>query len=138
MSQKSLLILDTHAWIWWMEQDGRLPGKLRDFIEDFGGDVAVSAATVYELVILARRGRIKINREIDDWIERATRGVDIGILPVNGTIAQRAGFLPFHHGDPLDRLIIASTLHNDALVLSIDSKFPDYEELSGRLITEKG
>ena len=101
MNLPSLLILDTHVWIWWIEQDALLSHKLRDFIEEYGGEVAVSAATVYEMVILVRRGRIQINREVDDWIERATRGMDIEILPVNGSIAKQAGQLaystPFSH-----------------------------------------
>ncbi|CAK0753647.1 Type II toxin-antitoxin system VapC family toxin [Gammaproteobacteria bacterium] len=137
MNEKSLLILDSHAWIWWIDQDGRLPRKLREFIDDYGEEIAVSAASVYEITILVNRGRIQLSRKVDDWIMRSTRGVDIGILPINGIIAQHAGCLPLHHGDPLDRLIIASAIHHDALLASVDSKFPSYEELNGRLISGK-
>ena len=75
-----------------------------------------------------------MNRDIGDWIERATRGAEVGVLPLDANIAQQAGNLPLHHSEPLDRLIIASAILHDAQLASADSKFPAYEELSGRLL----
>lgn len=129
-----LLILDTHIWIWWVEQDKRLPEHVRELIEDSNQQVAVSAASVYELTLLEQRGRIQLNRAVDDWIERATAGVDIEVLAVDRRIAQIAGGLPLHHGDPLDRLVIASAIQHEARLASLDGQFPRYTELAGRLV----
>ncbi|MEI6414943.1 MAG: type II toxin-antitoxin system VapC family toxin [Pseudomonadota bacterium] len=137
MRVEPILILDTHIWIWWIEQDDRLPNRLQQLIRDFDGTVAISAASVYEMTLLAQRQRIKLSLDIDDWIRHATQDVDIDILPVNATIAQSAGCLPLHHGDPLDRIIIASALHHDAILASRDGRFPDYDVLKERLITGK-
>lgn len=82
MTTVPMLLLDTHIWIWWVEQDSRLPQVLRDFIEDYEGTVAVSVASVYEIVILEQRKRVALNQEIDDWIEAATRKADIVVLPI--------------------------------------------------------
>ena len=135
MNSDALLLLDTHVWIWWADQDRRLPQALKRMIRDHDGTVAVSAASVYETIILARRGRIELDRDVDDWIERASCGADIAILPLDAAIAHDAAHLPWHHGDPIDRLIIASAIHHDALLASVDSKFPAYEALGGRLIS---
>lgn len=136
MNEEAILLLDTHIWFWWVSQDNRLPNRLQELISQFDGSVAVSAASVYELTVLAMRKRIVLNRDVDDWIDRATQGVAIDIIAINGAIAQQAGLLPYIHGDPLDRLIIATALHYSALLVSLDSKFPYYVELQNKLVNE--
>ncbi|MBF0160135.1 MAG: type II toxin-antitoxin system VapC family toxin, partial [Magnetococcales bacterium] len=111
---------------------------LRNRIDEHEGVLAVSAATIYETITLARKNRITLNRATDDWIERATRGADIEIIPLDASIAWQAGNLPFHHGDPIDRLIIASVVCQNSLLASMDSQFRHYEALVGRLITNQG
>ncbi|MGR8934320.1 MAG: type II toxin-antitoxin system VapC family toxin [Gammaproteobacteria bacterium] len=137
MTAAQTLLLDTHIWIWWVEQDSRLTRILRDLIEDYDGTVAVSVASVYEIVILEKRKRVALNREIDDWIDLATRRADISVLPINAAIAQQAGSLPLHHGDPLDRLIITTAIQQKARLVSVDVHFPSYEILKGCLINGK-
>ena len=83
------------------------------------------------------RKRIVLNRELDDWIDRATQGVEIDIIAINDTIAQQAGLLPYVHGDPLDRIIIATALHYSTLLVSLDTKFPGYDVLQTKLINEQ-
>lgn len=138
MSYQDILLLDTHVWIWWVEQDRRLPMALKDKIEEHEGILAVSAATIYETITLARKNRVTLNRATDDWIERATRGADIEIIPLDASIAKQAGNLPFHHGDPMDRLVIATAVCQNTLLASMDSQFPHYEALAGRLISNQG
>lgn len=137
MNSHSLLILDTHVWIWWVEQDPRLRSSIRDAIENEATTISISCASVYELIILVRRQRVTINRPLEDWLTLATEGAGIEVLPINLDITQTAGHLPFHHGDPVDRIIIATALHHDAYLASVDSRFPDYQELAGRLLDGK-
>jgi PIN domain nuclease of toxin-antitoxin system len=137
MTASAVLLLDTHVWIWWVEQDRRLRQALRDMIEGHEGIVAVSSATIYETIILVRKNRIVLNREPDDWLEHATHGANVEVMPLDAAIAWQAGNLPFHHRDPIDRLIIASAICRDALLASVDSQFPHYEALAGRLISGK-
>lgn len=137
MSFSTLLLLDTHAWIWWAEQEPRLPRILKETIENHEGVVAISSATIYETITLVRKQRIKLNYETGDWLHRATYGAGIEVIPLDAAIARMAGLLPFHHGDPLDRLIIATAICHDGQLASLDSQFPHYEELTGRLISGK-
>lgn len=134
MSTGNKVVLDTHIWIWWIDQDECLPKKLAEIIEDPDVGIFISAVSIYEMTYGVQRGRIKLSRPTDDWIKRATIGVDIGVMAVTETIAHRAGQLPLHHGDPLDRMIIASALESQSRLASADSKFPNYQELAGSLI----
>ena len=136
MKEDAVLLLDTHIWFWWVSQDDRLPSRLQALISEFDGRVSVSAASVYELTVLAMRKRIILNRELDDWIGLATQGVEIDVIAINDIIAQQAGLLPYEHGDPLDRIIIATALHYSTLLVSLDTKFPGYDVLQAKLINE--
>ena len=129
-----MLVLDTHIWVWWIEQNSRLPGWLAMRIADPATPVAVSAISVYELSLGFERGRITLNRRLDDWIAQATVAAEIQILPVTTRVALWAGQLPRHHLDPLDRLIIATALAQPAQLASLDSRFPLYAELADVLV----
>ncbi|MEX6775747.1 PIN domain-containing protein [Limnospira fusiformis] len=72
--------------------------------------------------------------ETSDRLAIALEG-DIQVLPVDRPIAIKASQLPEHHRDPADRIIIATALIHEASLVSLDSVFPQYEELKDRLIT---
>jgi PIN domain nuclease of toxin-antitoxin system len=128
------LLLDTHIWFWWVEQDSRLPKGIARRIEEGPEKLAISAVAIYELVLQRERGRIEIDLPVDEWLQAATIEAEITVLPVDANIARTAALLPLHHGDPLDRITIATTICHNALLASIDTQFPRYEALAGRLI----
>lgn len=134
MSETPLLLLDTHIWIWWIEQDRRLPDSIRRAIEGSAASVLISAVSVYELSVLVYRNRIRLTQDIEYWIQQATDGADISVISVDREIARMAGLLPAVHGDPLDRFLIATACCLDAQVASLDEKFRAYPQLAGRLI----
>ncbi len=135
--QSSLLILDTHIWFWWVINDPKLPSNIAQAIEADGQSVAIASISIYELVLLIQKGRIVIDLPLEEWLYEATVTTGIKILETNPIIARQAALLPFHHGDPLDRIIIATALIHDARVASVDTQFPAYEVLQGRLLNGK-
>jgi PIN domain nuclease of toxin-antitoxin system len=135
MMDSGLVVLDTHVWVWWASQDERLPAVLRERI-DAAAHVAVSAVSVYELVQAVGRGRLRLTLALDDWLESATVEAKAEIIPVDVRIAKRAAGLPQVHGDPLDRLIIATVLEHGGQLVSQDGKFSGYPELVGVLISQ--
>lgn len=137
MSDPVWLILDTHIWIWWVKQDSQLPAAIEKQLLENPAPPAVSSASVYEAILQIRRGRVAIDLPLEEWLHSATVESGITVLTVNAEIAARAATLPLHHGDPLDRFIIASAIHHNALLASVDSQFPRYEALAGRLISGK-
>jgi PIN domain nuclease of toxin-antitoxin system len=72
---------------------------------------------------------------VEEWLRDALSPAGVESLPVSWVIAFRSAQLPEHHRDPADRIIIATTLAYDARLASLDSAFPNYEELAGRLIS---
>jgi PIN domain nuclease of toxin-antitoxin system len=134
MSDAGWLILDTHIWIWWVKQDNQLPAAIKKRLTESPAALAISSASIYEAILQIQRGRVTIDLPLDEWLQAATAEADIAVLTVNADIAAKGATLPLYHGDPLDRIIIATAIHHDAQLASIDSKFPAYEALNGRLI----
>jgi PIN domain nuclease of toxin-antitoxin system len=131
-----VLVLDTHIWHWWVNQ---IPGKLTAGIHgliDESEVVAVSAISCFEMAWLVRHGRIEMDMAFDDWLREVESNSGIQILPVTAQIATLAVHLPEHHKDPQDRIIIATALHYNAKLISIDNAFTNYRELDGYLITK--
>uniref|UniRef100_UPI00405706DC type II toxin-antitoxin system VapC family toxin n=1 Tax=Candidatus Electronema sp. TaxID=2698783 RepID=UPI00405706DC len=129
-----MILMDTHIWLRWLLPDDPLPQNLTDLIETADA-LAVSAISCWELVLLERFRRIELPLPVDKWLKEALRGSDVQVLPVSGTVAQRAGQLPYHHKDPADRFIIATAIASKIKLISLDSCFPLYSELDDLLIT---
>jgi PIN domain nuclease of toxin-antitoxin system len=115
------LLLDTHALLWWLGDDAALGRRARDLIADPGNAVLVSAASLWEIVVKVRVG--KLEADIGDIADAVARGgftrLDIG--PAH--LAVLAG-LPRHpeHRDPFDHLLIAQAIAEDATFLSEDRR----------------
>jgi len=128
------LLLDTHIWIWWINQDAMLAPKAKQLIEA-ADSVAVSSISCWEVRLLHQRQRIEVSDLVEDWLVQALQFADIKCLPTNCSIADKSASLPQHHRDPADRLIIATALEYRHNLLSIDSKFNLYSELADLLIS---
>jgi PIN domain nuclease of toxin-antitoxin system len=106
------LILDTHVWLWLVEGEAsQLAAEAIEEIERAGrrGDVLISAITVWEVAMLVARGRITLSRPMDDWVRLALRAPGTRLLPLEPEIGMESTRLPGSaHGDPADRILIAS------------------------------
>ena len=129
-----MIILDTHIWLWWVNENIDLLGQVRNELIQRADIVAVSAISCFEIAWLDAHRHIVLpcNRTI--WFEKALEGSGINLLPITPMIASIAVDLPEHHSDPQDRIIIATTLSHDAQLMSSDSKFPRYNEIVDRLV----
>ena len=131
-----MILLDTHIWIRWILNDNPLPQTIIDIIESSDAELAVSAISTWELVLLEKRKRIELPLPVDEWLEEALLGSGVQSLPISSEIAFLAGSLPEYHKDPADRIIIATSIVNDTQLISFDTAFSLYSELEGRLIAE--
>lgn len=129
----SACVLDTHIWIWWINQDKHLNSALVKQIAS-ADNVAISSASIYELLWLVNRGRLNLTLEVTAWLKAATQEANVDVLPITADIMQRAATLPPVHGDPLDRMIIATAIVNAHSLISLDEKFADYQDLQHLLI----
>jgi PIN domain nuclease of toxin-antitoxin system len=131
MGITSMILLDTHIWIWWLNGATSELGKnWADAIRS-SPRIGISAISCFEVAWLEQHRRIELNMKIAEWFEKATTGSGIEIVPITPAIAETAVKLPEHHTDPQDRLIMATAIANKAQLISADAKFSLYRELDG-------
>ncbi|HUG52719.1 MAG TPA: type II toxin-antitoxin system VapC family toxin [Vicinamibacteria bacterium] len=111
------LLLDTHAFLWWVMDDRRLGVKARTAIADPSSVVHVSAASCWEMAIKAALGRLTLG-DTDLEAEIPANGF-VG-LPITAGHAFRAGALPRHHADPFDRMLVAQALAEELVLVTHD------------------
>lgn len=117
------LLLDTHAYLWWLSADGRMSEPARDAVADPGSLVFVSAATIWEISIKTALGRLRTGGA--DLVEEiAANG--FSELPITARHAWGAGTLPPHHQDPFDRMLVAQARQEGLRCVTRDPAFGEY------------
>ena len=120
------VLLDTHALLWWLDGDRRLPAKVRRLIADSGSDVLVSAASAWEITTKARLGKLPGALEVASDVVACITGQGFSALPISMEHAQRAGGLPGPHRDPFDRMLIAQSQAEDLPLATNEQVFDAY------------
>lgn len=120
------LLLDTHAFIWWMNGSERLPRRARRAIEDDANVIFVSAASAWEIATKYRRGKLDEAVAIAPDIADAIAAQGFEELPITVDQATRAGGLPGHLRDPFDRMLIAQALSRNLVLISNEYLFDRY------------
>lgn len=127
-----MIVLDTHALVWWLCKPAQLSAKARRAIRDatHEGSVIVSAISVFEIATLVRRGRLQFSMPVDTWLADLRLLPEVRIAPVTADVAQWAGSvgeeLP---GDPADRIIAATALALSASLVTADARLRAYTGL---------
>lgn len=119
------LLLDTHALLWWLNDDGQLGQEARRLIADPGIAVLVSTVSLWEIVVKLRVGKLAADiGEILDAIARE----DFTRLDISAAHLRTLAGLPLHadHRDPFDHLLIAQAITEDAVFVSEDRHTPRY------------
>lgn len=117
------LLLDTHAFIWWIDGREALASPAFEAIIDPAAVVVVSAASVWEIAIERARGRLDAPGSMDDEIQ--VHGFTA--LPITAEHAERAGGLPPHHRDPFDRMLVAQAQVEGLTLVTRDPALAAYE-----------
>jgi len=127
-----MIVLDTHALIWWADSGSKLSKRARLVIraEARRRELSVSAISIFEIVTLERRGRIAFKTSAVEWLADLRRLPELTIHPVTGDIAERAGGLgDAFPGEPADRIIAATALVLDAALITHDTKLIEVPNL---------
>lgn len=121
------LLLDTHAFLWWIADDQKLSGRAREIISDGSNELFLSAAAGWEIAIKVQIGRLKLPEEPIRFILDQMRINAIQSLPIQMIHALHVSTLPQHHRDPFDRLLIAQAQLEGLPVLSSDHQLANYQ-----------
>ena len=117
------LILDTHIILWWLDDNDSLPKKYRQEIADRNNICFVSAASVWEISIKSAIGKLDIP---DNYLE-VLLDQNFREIPISWQHASKVRYLPMHHKDPFDRLLIAQAIVEDLMFLSVDKIISKYD-----------
>ena len=118
-----ILLLDTHALIWALEDSPRLSATARAAIADGKNQVLVSVASGWEIAIKRALGRLDTPDDLEEAIDAA--GFDKRL--VTFADARRLGSLPAHHRDPFDRMLVAQALEDGVPIVSCDPQIARYQ-----------
>jgi PIN domain nuclease of toxin-antitoxin system len=127
MAVSDRLLLDTHVWKMLLDGD-RFAPRVISRVEKAAriGTLYVAAVTVWEIAMLAAKGSLKLNAPTLSWITQAVHASRVTVFPLEPEIAVDAAELPLFHGDPADRMIVATARHLRATLLTRDVKILDY------------
>ena len=120
------LLLDTHSFIWFVEDNPSLSSHARILIEEPTNDVFLSIASLWEMAIKISLSKLDLSQPFDLFIPNQLLLNDITLLDITVGHTLRVATLPFHHRDPFDRLLIAQSQVEGMPVISIDSIFDAY------------
>ncbi len=121
-------LLDIHILIWALADTPRLSEEAKTIISDVGNDVHFSAASIWEIAIKARLGRVSFVFEPERILTAAEAAGWIE-LPVKAADALNVRHLPSYHADPFDRLLVAQAIAARAVLLTSDAALPAYSPL---------
>ena len=120
------LLLDTHAFLWWVGASPQLSRRARAAIADARNACLVSIASAWEIAIKISLGKLRINGTLERFLPEQLAANGFLPLGIDLRHAARVARLPFHHRDPFDRLLVSQALEEKLAVVTADPVFGRY------------
>jgi PIN domain nuclease of toxin-antitoxin system len=127
-----VIVLDTHIWIWWFNDDPALPQSCRDVIAaNQAQGLGVSVFSCWEVAMLAAKGRLRLSVPVASWVLSALAPPEVRLLELTPSIAIESTVLPDGlHNDPADRIIIATARAARCALLTLDQQIRRYPHVT--------
>ena len=122
-------VLDTHAWMWWVDGSRRLSRRARTTIERSGarGELYLSVYSIWEIAKRVEKGQLGFDRPLDQWLDTALSAEGLQVADLTRTLLVDSCRLPQpFHGDPADQIIVATTRSLSATLVTKDARMRDY------------
>jgi len=120
------LLLDTHAFLWFVNDNPRLSDHLKDLIEDENNASYLSLASLWEMSIKYNLGKLTFDSSYEEFVESEIIQSSINVLKIQLEHFYINATLPLHHRDPFDGLIIAQSMAENIPIITLDSAFDKY------------
>ena len=124
-----MILLDTHAWLWWLSESPELSDAAVSAIDEAAGDdgVAVSTLSTWELALLVARQRVELRISVAEWVHASESIERLSFLSPSNRIMLDSVALPGRfHADPADRIIVATARIHGLRVVTKDDKIRSY------------
>lgn len=123
------LLLDTHIWLWGLLEPQRLTEQLKRVLASQTEALRLSPISLWETLILAERGRISLDREPKDWLDKAMKTTPVLEAPITFDVAAASRSVALDHQDPADRFIIATAKVFGLRLVTADSRLLQCREI---------
>ncbi|HEY9798893.1 MAG TPA: type II toxin-antitoxin system VapC family toxin [Leptolyngbyaceae cyanobacterium] len=125
-----MILLDTHIWVWWVQNDSRLTKQQRQWLQDYESDgLGVSILSCWEVAKLVEKKRLLLPLTIDKWLEVALAYPGVQLLNLSLSIVIDSTQLSGFHSDPFDQLIVATARFYNCPLLTADAKILNYPDV---------
>ena len=125
-----MIILDTHALVWWVNGSESLSANARQAIDDTltsDSEVLISSISAWEIAMLINKGRLILSMDVASWLDEVSQIDGVRFVPVDNEIGIKSTLLPSEfHKDPADRLIVATARKHAIPVVTADEKLIQY------------
>jgi PIN domain nuclease of toxin-antitoxin system len=127
MGSAEMIVLDTHIWVWWVDNSPRLTERLRELVEDHqSSGLGVSIFSCWEVAKLVEKGRMELTCPVSEWLDAGLAYPSVQLLELTLPIVVQATQLEGFHNDPADQIIVATAQVNGCPLLTIDTKIVNY------------
>jgi PIN domain nuclease of toxin-antitoxin system len=120
------LLLDTHAFLWWVGAGRDLSRRARSAVGSGRNECFVSIASGWEIAIKVSLGVVRVEGALERFLPEQLAANGFQPLPIDLRHCARVATLPFHHRDPFDRLLAAQALEGDLAMVTADPAFTKY------------
>lgn len=120
------LLLDTHAFLWWVDDAPELTTAARQAIADGNNECYLSLASCWEMSIKSSLGKLRLTSPVERFVSEQMTSNGFTLLHIELRHAAKVEKLPFHHRDPFDRLLLAQAISEKLTLVSADRIFHDY------------
>lgn len=124
------LLLDTHIWLWSLLEPARLSRRVTKALEDEGNQLWLSPISVWELLVLVEKGRVRLEQEPGQWIAAAMQAAPLSEAPITHEVALETRRLVLPHRDPADRFLAATARVFGLTLVTADRSLPALKGLS--------
>ncbi|MEG4249862.1 type II toxin-antitoxin system VapC family toxin [Microcoleus sp. AT3-A2] len=128
-----MILLDTHIWVWWVDDNTRLTQKHRDWIQQYQSQgLGISIISCWEVAKLVEMGRLTLSVTVDEWLKQALAYPGVQLLELTIPIIVESTKLTGFHRDPADQIIVATARICGCPLLTADAKilaYPDVQTL---------
>lgn len=120
------LLLDTHTFLWWVDDAPKLTAAARRAIGDPNNECYLSMASCWEMAIKSSLGKLQLARPVERFVSEQLAANAFTLLNIELRHTAKVEKLPFHHRDPFDRLLIVQAATEKLTIVSADRAFSDY------------
>jgi PIN domain nuclease of toxin-antitoxin system len=127
---RKLIVLDTHVWLFWVNDDRELISKKALTAINRAESLGVSVISCWEIAMLVAKQRLAFNMDVQDWVNQASKYPGIRLIGLDAEVAVLSTRLPGNfHGDPADRMIVATCMKHNVPLISKDKMIRSWGQI---------